>query len=100
MTYTPSSDKAGIRHTIRVLTADGWTLTEVQSPGDDPEPVKGEADALALITDLDDAFLVVERGDEVGWVRFVQGNDPIEVVCDYTVNLTAVVEDQRTWREE
>lgn len=36
---------------------------------------------------VDDAFLVVEKGTERGWVRFVMGNDPDEVVCDYTIKL-------------
>lgn len=83
------SDRAGIRLTIQALTADGWQLNRVAWDGD-YEQVTGLDDALDLITDLDDSLLVVRRGEESGWVRFVLGNDPAEVVCDYTVNLEVV----------
>ena len=83
---TPTTDAAGIRQTIRALVADGWTLDRVEF-GDDPEPVRNETEALEHITSVDDAFLVVTKGEESGWVRFVMGNEPYEVVCDYTINL-------------
>lgn len=88
---TPTTDAAGIRQTIRALVADGWTLDRVEFGDPEPEPVyDDETKAMAIITDLDDAFLVVTRGDQSGWVRFVMGNEPYEVVCDYTVNLECV----------
>jgi hypothetical protein len=86
---TPTTDAGGIRQTIRALVADGWRLDRVEF-GDEPEPVRNETEAMAIITNLDDAFLVVTRGEESGWVRFVMGNDPEEVVCDYTINLECV----------
>ena len=86
---TPTTDAGGIRQTIRALVADGWTLDRVEF-GEDPEPVRNETEAMEIITDLDDAFLVVTKGEESGWVRFVMGNEPPEVVCDYTINLECV----------
>ena len=93
---TPTTDAGGIRQTIRALVADGWTLDRVEF-GDEPEPVRNETEALAIITDLDDAFLVVTRGEESGWVRFVMGNEPYEVVCDYTINLECVTRLTSGW---
>lgn len=98
--YTPSSDRAGIRRTVNALTLDGWTMAFVTTPGEDREPVASPKAALDEIMNLDDAFLIVERDGEQGWVRFVMGNDPVEVVCDYTVNLTVVDDMLDTWGEE
>ena len=98
--YTPGSDRAGVRRTINTLTRDGWKMAFVTSPGEDKDPVTGPEAALDEIMNLDDAFLIVTRGEEEeGWVRFVMGNDPVEVVCDYTVNLTVVDDMLDTWGE-
>ena len=86
---TPTTDAGGIRQTIRALVADGWTLA-FAGMRDELEPVWNETEAMAIITDLDDAFLVVTKGEDSGWVRFVMGNEPYEVVCDYTINLECV----------
>ena len=85
----PTSDKAGIRQTIRALKATGWSLTFIND-GEEYTKVTGEREAIDLIMNLDDVYLNVAKGNERGWVRFVLGNEPDEVVCDYTTNLTAV----------
>lgn len=86
----PTSDKAGIRQVIRALKADGWELDCVYDGGDEDNPVTGEQEAIDAIDAVDDAYLNVKKGEDTGWVRFVLGNEPDEVVCDYTTNLTAV----------
>jgi len=89
----PSTDQAGIRQTIRALRAAGYELTEVFD-GEDRVLVQTEADALDAITAVEDAYLfVTHSADPVPhtWVRFVLGNDPEEVVCDYTTNLEDVI---------
>lgn len=88
----PSSDSAGIRQTIRALRAAGYTLANVQD-GEENIPVSNEAEAMDAIMAVDDAFLVVNITPErQGWVRFVLGNAPEEVICDHTVNLSSVIE--------
>lgn len=86
----PTSDRGGIQQVIRALKADAWELDFVYDGGDDDQPVSTETEAVNAVMAVDDAFLNFKRGDETGWVRFVLGNDPDEVVCDYTTNLTAV----------
>lgn len=86
---TPTSDTAGIRQVIRALKADGWELAFVFD-GEEDVTVTGEREAIDAITAVDDAYLNVERNGTTGWVRFVLGNAPDEVVCDYTTNLTVV----------
>lgn len=88
----PTSDRGGIQQVIRALKADAWELDFVFD-GEEDIPVKNETEALEAIMAVDDAFLNVKRTDgrfDNGWVRFVLGNDPDEVVCDYTTNLKAV----------
>lgn len=87
----PSSDKAGIRQTVRALKEAGWELDYV----DDREeitPVSTETTAIEAVTAVDEAFLHVTRGDDTGYVFFVMGNDPEEVICDHTVNLSVVLD--------
>jgi hypothetical protein len=100
----PTSDSAGIRQTIRALKADGWELDFVFD-GEEDIPVSNEREAIDAITAVDDAFLNVkrmserypERVNDTGWVRFVLGNEPDEVVCDYTTNLECVDTLTRGW---
>ena len=87
----PTSDKAGIRQTIRTLKADGWELDFVFD-GDEDTAVTGESEAIDAITAVDDAYLNVKRNGKTGWVRFVLGNEPDEVINDYTVNLSDAID--------
>lgn len=87
----PTSDKAGIRQTIRALRAAGWELDFVCNQEDDI-PVKTEDEAIQHITAVDEAFLNVKAYDRRGHVFFVLGNSPDEVICDYTTNLSSVIE--------
>lgn len=88
----PSSDKAAIRQTIRALKAAGWTLDRVYGGEDEDQPVTTETEAIDAVTAVDDAHLHVKRGAETGWVRFVMGNDPDEVICDRTLTLSDVLD--------
>jgi hypothetical protein len=83
----PTSDRSGIRQTVRALIAAGWLPLWVDYNDGDVEKVTRETETVDAIMAVDDAFLVVEKGTERGWVRFVMGNDPDEVVCDYTIKL-------------
>lgn len=91
----PTTDRGGIQQTIRALVADGWQLRYVYD-GEERVKVTNEPEAIDAITAVDDAALHVARGAKgtperaTGWVRFVMGNDPDEVVCDYTTNLECV----------
>lgn len=97
----PSSDSAGIRQAIRALRDAGYTLVEVFDGGE-TVPVKTESEAVKAITAVDDATLFVRtpEGDRNPWVRFVMGNDPEEVICDYVVSLTVLDDLIDRWIEE
>lgn len=86
---TPTTDRGGIQQAIRALRADGWELRSVNDGGENVR-VRTETEAVENITAVDEAWLHVKRGDERGYVFFVLGNAPDEVVCDYTTNLTAL----------
>jgi hypothetical protein len=89
---TPTSDSAGIRQTIRALLAAGHTLDYVYD-GEDEVKVTIEREAIDAITAVDQAHLHVTLPNGArGWVFFVLGNDPEEVICDHTTNLSPVLD--------
>jgi hypothetical protein len=88
----PTSDKAGIRQTIRALRNGGWELDSVWD-GEESIPVTNESEAINAIMALDMAHLYFKHDEsEYGFVYFVLGNEPDEVINDYTVNLSSVIE--------
>jgi hypothetical protein len=87
----PSSDKAGIRQTIRALRAAGWELDYVWDR-EETIDVRTEGAAVDAVMAVDEAFLNVRRQNETGYVFFVLGNDPEEVICDHTINLSDVLD--------
>lgn len=93
MSNAPSSDQAGIRQVIRALVAAGYTLVEVFD-GEENVPATTESAAIEAVMAVDDATLFVRTpdGSRNPWVRFVLGNDPEEVVCDYVVSLSPVID--------
>lgn len=89
----PTSDRGGIQQTIRALKGRGYVLVQVFD-GEDTIPVQTETEAVDAVMAVDDATLTVAEGTPTGpkgWVRFVLGNEPEEVVCDYTINLESVL---------
>ena len=88
----PSSDSAAIRQTIRALRAAGWELDFVRD-GEEDIPVTDENKAIKDLTAVDQSYLNVKRGEVTGYVFFVLGNDPEEVICDYTTNLDPTISD-------
>jgi len=90
----PTSDRAGITQTIDALLAGGYHLVAVND-SEERIPVETKAEALEAIMGVDDAVLIVAEGTPTGpkgWVRFVLGNDPDEVICDYTISLDSVID--------
>lgn len=87
----PKTDESGIRQTIRALQNAGYTLRTVWDGGEEVK-VATESEALKAITDVGDAILYVVRGPGEGWVRFVMGNEPFEVICDHTEGLEPVLD--------
>lgn len=90
----PSSDRAGIRQAIRALRNNGWDLHYVND-GEERILVKTESEAIDAIMAVDCARLFVNHigpDYDSGWLFFVLGNMPDEVICDYTTNLESVIE--------
>lgn len=93
----PSSDRAAIRQTLRALKAAGYSPVTVND-GEETIKVWGatEAEVIEALTATDQAWLYVTaaagpRGKQ-SWVFFVLGNDPEEVINDYTVDLDPVID--------
>lgn len=91
----PESDKAGVRQIVRGLRQAGYVVTSVEDEAHDfaeGEAIRTEDQIVAELMTCDLGWLHVEKGDDHGYVFFVYGNDPEEVVNDYTVNLSDVVD--------
>jgi hypothetical protein len=93
---TPTTDLGGIQQTIRALKSAGWDLDYVDD-GEEEILVTTEPEATDAITAVDQAWLHVKKREAngvvyaTGYVFFVMGNDPEEVICDHTVNLSDVL---------
>lgn len=91
----PSSDRAGIRQTVRALKSAGYRPAQVND-GEETISVTdcGEAKIIEALTATDQSWLYVTGADgtQSSWVYFVLGNDPEEVVCDYSTDLDPVIE--------
>lgn len=88
----PCDDRQAMRLVIRGIMAKGVTLDFIYD-GEEDVPVSTTATALDILCNLDDAFLHVVRPDGIrGWIRFVMGNEPFEVVCDHTINLSEYID--------
>lgn len=100
----PRDDVSAVRQTLRTLRAKGWVVTKLEYS--DGEFYDGSLlgrrhymnELLAEVMAVEDIFVHVQRGDESGWLYFVFGNDPEEVVCNSTTNVDDDLEDlYRKW---
>lgn len=88
----PSNDREAVEAILEAVKKSGRPFYSVTYPGagnDEEVRVRTVAEALAEVMNLDDAFVVLKDG---AWLRFVLGNDPEEVLCDYTVSLEKTVD--------
>lgn len=97
----PTTDRGGIQQAIRALKADGWELYCVFDGGEDVV-VSNEKEAIEAIEATGMAHLHVYKNlpsnkVENAWIFFVLGNDPDEVICDYTTNLECIDKLTNTW---
>lgn len=99
----PTTDRGGIEQAIRALRAAGWELDYVND-GEEEILVDTEPAAIDAVMAVDQAWLHFKKREAngvvyaTGWLFFVLGNDPDEVICDYTTNLDPTIEDlTRGW---
>lgn len=88
---TPKSDHAAILQVIRALKKAGWNHVSITDP--ELVIVKGmnPTEIADLITNNYDSVALHFKKPAVEnyrtqWIYFVLGNNPDEVVCDYTVS--------------
>jgi hypothetical protein len=92
---TPKTDEAGIRQVIRALRAADHVIIGGHDGEDFFESPANETEAnlIANLTACDSSTLHVRLPDgSNSHVFFVLGNDPEEVVCDYGVSLSPVID--------
>jgi len=89
---------------VRGLRQAGYVVTSVEDEGHDfakGEAIRTEDQIVHELMTCDLGWLHVEKDGERGFVFFVYGNDPEEVINDYTVNLSSIVDPitDRWWRD-
>ena len=88
----PRDDKAGVKQTWQALTDAGYTIDVVDGA---EETFTGltKKQAVAEVMSCDDGYFIVHKdGERVGWVWFVFGNSPEEVICDHSTTLSHVLD--------
>lgn len=96
----PRDDRAGVKQTWKALTEAGYGIT-VQDGEREEFPDLSKAEAVETVMSCDDGyFLVSDDNGYVGWVWFVFGNSPEEVICDHTTSLSHVLDPltEKWWR--
>lgn len=88
----PQNDREAAGLIIDAVVAAGCTLWKVHDSDEFIEtPTRAEVDANLYVADEGYLFVRLPNGEQ-GWIRFVYGNEPIEVVCDHTVNLSDFID--------
>jgi hypothetical protein len=87
-------EKRIARRVVRALLAAGYDIT-VNNGGDEDEiPYSASFKQIteAMFATDDERLYLRRDGRNQGWVWLVYGNDGYDVICDYTTNLSPVIE--------
>jgi hypothetical protein len=74
-----------VRRLIRTLKAAGWEPTHVYNGGEHVK-VKGERETLENVFAVDESTITFAKGEARRGVFIVLGNEPEDLVCDYTAS--------------
>lgn len=93
----PKSDKHGVKQTYRALVKAGYDVGVLDGAGEFFVGLDPEAAVEEVMSCDEGHFYAMPKGEtdprmREGWVYFVYGNSPEEVICDYTTSLDHVVE--------
>lgn len=87
----PSNDREAITLILQGLVDTGHTIYEVADDTwnlDQRWQVSMVETAVDYVDNVDEAYVfLLTPNREDAWIRFVLGNEPEEVACDYTTNL-------------
>lgn len=85
-----------IQATVSALLEEGYFLSVNDGEENTVEFVTNGAEVLKAMRTTDEDYLLVhepETLDQIGWVRFIygNGNEGLDVISDYTVNLEPIM---------
>jgi hypothetical protein len=84
----PSTDKAGVKKVYKALTEAGMSIVVIDGAGEEFHNLTTEEQVISEVMSCDDGYFVAYHdGERIGFVWFVYGNSPEEVVSDYSVSL-------------
>lgn len=91
LTMDQKDENKVIRRAATDLVAAGYQLT-VDNGAEEPGPwTSTVAEVMSRLRETDADRLMARRDGKTSWVLLVYGNDPCEVVADYTVDLEEVL---------
>jgi hypothetical protein len=89
----PKSDKSGVKKTYRALVKAGYTIVVVDGAGEEFTNLTTEAEVIKEVMSCCDGYFVAYKdGQRIGFVWFVYGNSPEEVVSDCSVSLSHIID--------
>lgn len=87
----PTTDRAGVERTWDALTKAGYSIDVIDGAGEEFYSINRDS-AIEEVMSCDDGyFIVFLNGKRVGFIWFVFGNSPEEVICDYAVSLEYII---------
>lgn len=76
------------RFTIRTMLAAGFSVSVNDGEEITVRKSRKAREIAAAMNSTDEDYLIIHReGEQNGWIRFVYGNEPEVVICDYTTSL-------------
>ena len=88
---TPRTDRTAISILLSGLLDAGWAFDRVDYFDGDVERPGNLDEAMDMIMSVDQSMVVMHFGGRTGWLFFVLGNAPIEVLADHSVNMESFV---------
>jgi len=88
----PSNDREAVSLILNGMVAVGHSIVEVADDTwntDERQQTTDPNEATEMVMAVDEAYVFLNTPEGTsGYIYFVLGNDPEEVACDYTTNLS------------
>jgi hypothetical protein len=87
-----------VKALLELLKKNGWKVESIDD-GDEIKKCNSVKSAMELIFNLDEAHLHVKNGDLSAWIFLVGGNG-VDVISDFTTNLSPILNNFDTFQFE
>ena len=88
----PTTDRDGVEQTWDALTKAGYSIDVFDGAGEEFKGLSRDKAVEEVMSCDDGHFIAFLNGKRVGFIWFVFGNEPDEVICDYAVTLEHIMD--------